>query len=101
MGRPKGSKNKQTKSSTKVSSAKPARSKLTTAKIKTPAVKTVSVIQFQGNEFTEAECLTKAKAGFKKAYKNVELTSINIYIKPEEHKIYYVANEDKVGSVEL
>ena len=85
----------------KISSAKPARSKSTTAKTKTPAVKTVSVIQFQGNEFTEADCLTKAKAGFKKAYKNVELTSINIYIKPEEHKIYYVANEDKVGSVEL
>lgn len=65
------------------------------------AVSSSSVIQFQGIEFSETDCVKKATAGFKKAYKGVELESLNVYIKPEEHKIYYVANTDKVGSVDL
>ena len=65
------------------------------------AVVTTSVIQYQGREFTEAECLKKAQAQFKKDYKKEVLEEINIYIKPEENKIYYVANKDRVGSVDL
>lgn len=64
-------------------------------------VATTSVIQYQGREFTEAECLKKAQAQFKKDYKKEVLEEINIYIKPEENKIYYVANKDRVGSVDL
>ncbi|SEK76860.1 hypothetical protein SAMN02910377_01776 [Pseudobutyrivibrio ruminis] len=51
--------------------------------------------------FTEADCLKKAQAQFKRDYKSVELTGISIYIKPKERRIYYVANGDKVGSTEL
>ncbi len=64
-------------------------------------IKLSAVIQFQGAEFTEAECLKKAEAQFKKENKGVELTDITIYIKPEEHTVYYVANGDKAGSVAL
>ncbi len=64
-------------------------------------LKTSAVVQYQGLEFTEAECLKKAEAQFKKDYKKAELVDINIYIKPEERKIYYVANGDKVGSTDL
>ena len=38
---------------------------------------------------------------FKKDYKGKTLEEISIYIKPEERRIYYVANKDSVGSVEL
>ena len=65
------------------------------------AVSTSAVYQFQGSEFTEAECLKKAQAAFKKDYKGKTLEDISIYIKPEERKIYYVANTDCVGSVDL
>ena len=58
-------------------------------------------IQYQGQAFTTEDCLKKAEAGFKKEYKGKTLEEINIYIKPEEHKIYYVANKDCVGSVDL
>ncbi len=42
-----------------------------------------------------------ATAQFKKNYKGVELEALDVYIKPEEHKIYYVGNTDRVGSVDL
>ncbi len=74
--------------------------KKTAAKAK-KAVATSAVIQYQDREFTEAECLKKAQAQFKKDYKGKTLEELNIYIKPEERKIYYVANKDCVGSVEL
>ncbi len=74
--------------------------KKTAAKAK-KAVVTTAVVQYQDREFTEAECLKKAQAQFKKDYKKETLEEINIYIKPEERKIYYVANKDRVGSVEL
>jgi hypothetical protein len=65
------------------------------------AVVTTAVVQYQDREFTEAECIKKAQAQFKKDYKKETLTELNIYIKPEERKIYYVANKDRVGSVDL
>jgi hypothetical protein len=74
--------------------------KKTAAKAKKTVV-TTAVVQYQDREFTEAECLKKAQAQFKKDYKKETLEEINIYIKPEERKIYYVANKDRVGSVDL
>ena len=65
------------------------------------AVVTTAVVQYQDREFTEAECIKKAQAQFKKDYKKETLEELNIYIKPEERKIYYVANKDRVGSVDL
>ena len=65
------------------------------------AVKSTSVIQYQGMEISEAECTKKATAQFRVDYKGVELEKLKIYIKPEEHKIYYVGNKDCAGSVDL
>ncbi|SFO47211.1 hypothetical protein SAMN05216351_11151 [Pseudobutyrivibrio sp. JW11] len=74
--------------------------KKATAKAKKTVV-TTAVVQYQDREFTEAECIKKAQAQFKKDYKKETLEELNIYIKPEERKIYYVANKDRVGSVDL
>ncbi|SDB33067.1 hypothetical protein SAMN02910298_01593 [Pseudobutyrivibrio sp. YE44] len=75
--------------------------KKTAAKAKKKAVSTSAVVQYQGMEFSETDCLKKAQAAFKKEYKGKTLEELNIYIKPEERKIYYVANKDCVGSVDL
>ena len=83
----------------KTTAKKATTKKATTAKKK--AVVTTAVVQYQDREFTEAECLKKAQAQFKKDYKGKTLEEISIYIKPEERRIYYVANKDSVGSVEL
>ena len=83
----------------KATTAKKTTTKKATTKKK--AVVTTAVVQYQDREFTEAECLKKAQAQFKKDYKGKTLEEISIYIKPEERRIYYVANKDSVGSVEL
>ena len=83
----------------KATTAKKTATKKATTKKK--AVATTAVVQYQDREFTEAECLKKAQAQFKKDYKGKALEEISIYIKPEERRIYYVANKDSVGSVEL
>ncbi len=72
-----------------------------TNKTKKTDITTSAFFQYQGLEFSEADCIKKVTTGFKKDYKGIELESLNIYIKPEEHKIYYVANTDKAGCVEL
>ena len=84
---------------TKKTTTKKATTKKAATKKK--AVVTTAVVQYQDREFTEAECLKKAQAQFKKDYKGKTLEEISIYIKPEERRIYYVANKDSVGSVEL
>lgn len=66
---------------------------------KDPTVKVV--FQYQDIEFTEASCIKKAQAGFKKAFKDVELKSLDIYIKPEERKVYYVGNGEFEGFVDI
>ena len=92
------------KTAAKKTTAKKTTAKKTTTKkatTKKKAVVTTAVVQYQDREFTEAECLKKAQAQFKKDYKGKTLEEISIYIKPEERRIYYVANKDSVGSVEL
>ena len=89
-----------TKKATAVKKTATKTVKKATAKSK-KAVVTTAVVQYQDREFTEAECIKKAQAQFKKDYKKETLEELNIYIKPEERKIYYVANKDRVGSVDL
>ncbi|MBE5911809.1 DUF6465 family protein [Pseudobutyrivibrio sp.] len=88
------------KTATKKATAAKKTVKKAAAKAK-KEVATTAVVQYQDREFTEAECLKKAQAQFKKDYKGKTLEELNIYIKPEERKIYYVANKDCVGSVDL
>ena len=88
----------------KTTAAKKATTKTTktsSSRARKKAVASTTVIQFQGLEFSESDCLKKAKAGFRKHYRGIELKDLKIYIKPEERKIYYVGNGDRVGSVDL
>ena len=85
---------------TKKATTKKATTKKATTKKK--AVATTVVVQYQNREFTEAECLKKAQAQFKKDYKGKTLEELKIYIKPEDNKIYYVANNNEcVGQTDL
>jgi len=85
----------------KATATKASMTKKTATKKPAKEPKVKAVFQYQDLEFTEASCVKKAQAGFKKANKGVDLKDISIYIKPEEGKIYYVANGDINGSVDL
>lgn len=88
------------KAATKTAAATKKTATKAVKKAKKEVVKS-AVIQYQGLEFSTEDCMKKAEAAFKKDYKGKTLEEINIYIKPEERRIYYVANKDCVGSVEL
>ena len=90
------------KMATKKATTKTTTTKKTTASA-SKAVTKKTVIQFNGCEFEfDQEATTKkVEAAFKKTYKGKELVDLKMYVKPEEGKVYYVANTDCVGSVDL
>lgn len=57
------------------------------------------IVQFAGNDYKLDEILDNAKKAYSKKSKKV-FKDLRIYIKPEEGKAYYVA-DDNVGSVDL
>ena len=62
---------------------------------------TTVFVQYAGLE-SEVGSLTKAAlADFKASHKNADVTSLNLYIKPEDHAAYYVINGEFTGKVEL
>ncbi len=68
---------------------------------KAPEATANVMIQFDGKEYVAKDILEKAKAAFAEENKEVELQTINLYIKPEEGAAYYVGNGDISGKVEL
>ena len=54
-------------------------------------------LQFADKAYTEDQIVSMAK----KAYGGKDIKSLDIYVKPEENKAYYVVNGEATGSVEL
>ena len=73
-----------------------------TAKVETVAntVKKSAVVQFQGDSYEIDKISENAIADYH-ANSKKPLKDIRVYIKPEDHKAYYVANGDFQGSVDL
>ena len=57
-------------------------------------------LQFGGNSYTQDELVKIAKDVWKYDLKQKvgDLASIELYVKPEEHAVYYVMNKDFTGS---
>ena len=54
-------------------------------------------LQYGDKQVTEDQLVSLAK----KAYGKKDIKSLNIYVKPEEGKAYYVVNGDVNGSFDL
>lgn len=89
------------KAAPKKTVAKAAPKKAAAAK---PAAKKAAetlVIQAAGNEWDIAAVKEQAIAGYvAEGHQRSGITSLTVYIKPEERKAYYVIN-DKTGSVDI
>ena len=60
------------------------------------------VLQFNGQEFDLAAVEANVKKNWKDAgHKLTEIADLDIYVKPEEAKVYYVVNGEINGSVDL
>ena len=70
--------------------------------VKKAELKSELHLQFGGNSYTQEELVKIAKDVWKYDLnqKAGDLTSIELYIKPEEHAVYYVMNRDFTGRKE-
>ena len=69
--------------------------------VKEPA-KTEMIVEFQGNAASVASLEDKVKAQFvAEGHRAGCIKTLNIYIKPEDYKAYYVINDKFTGSVDL
>lgn len=82
---------------------KPAAKKTSAKKTEKPEPKTDIFIEYQGHKILHSEVVEKVKAAFvKSGHRAAFIKSMQIYIKPEEAKAYYVINDNKYnGDVDL
>ena len=57
------------------------------------------VVQYQGGEIDMAALVEAAKVDFHKEKKRTLVTSLKLYVKPEERMAYYVINGSYEGKV--
>lgn len=70
-----------------------------TAPKKSAAPVEVVHLQFGGNEWTVSDLVERAKAAYAAAGGDVSaITELQLYVKPEEQKAYYVINGEADGS---
>lgn len=94
------------KTAAKAASKKPAAKKAASTAKKTTAKKEVKAeisVQFDGKSYSQEDLIQIAKDVWKYDLnqKAGDLTSIELYVKPEEHMAYYVMNKDFAGSFYL
>lgn len=99
---------KRTKSKTKAAKADVKKAAPTKETVNTPeekAEKSTSInvyYQFNGIEITEQEITQRIKDNWTNAgHKISEIKELNMYIKPEDKKVYYLINGSEQGSIEL
>lgn len=57
------------------------------------------VVQYQGGEVAMSTLVEAVKADFHKEKKRTLVTELKLYIKPEEHMVYYVVNDNYTGKI--
>lgn len=75
-----------------------------TAKAAAPAAEKMEeiFIQYGVMEWKTSELMERAKAAYAaEGHRASSIKSVNLYVKPEEKKAYYVINEKTTGSIDL
>lgn len=57
------------------------------------------VLQFQGGDIKMEDLVSAAISEFKAAHSRIPVVTLDVYVKPEEHTAYYVANGDFTGKI--
>lgn len=68
-------------------------------KAKADQMKPELILQYQGADMDLGALTEAAKADFRAQKKRTLITSLKLYIKPEEQTAYYVVNKEYTGSV--
>lgn len=57
------------------------------------------ILQYQGTDIDMDALAEAAKADFHTTRKRALITDLKLYVKPEEHKVYYVVNGKHLGNI--
>lgn len=87
----------------KTAAAKKETAKTTTKASAKKAAESTVVLQFAGKEYTNEDLVKIAKDVWKYDLKQKvgDFKSVKLYVKTEEHKVYYVINEDVTGEFDI
>ena len=69
-------------------------------KAKAENLKPEFIVQYQGTDVDLAALAEAAKADFRQTKKRTLITELKLYVKPEEHTVYYVINGEFNGKIE-
>ena len=92
------------KAETKAAAEKTTAGKTTTARTKkAAAVKETISIQFAGKEYTTEQLVKSAKDVWEFDLKKdpADVKEVQLYVKPEEAKVYFVINGEETGSFKI
>lgn len=65
-------------------------------------LKQQTILQFDGNDYDVSEIEANVKKNWKDAGKKLsDIETLDIYVKPQEGKAYYVVNKETEGSIDL
>ncbi|MBQ4521567.1 MAG: hypothetical protein IJA10_01270 [Lachnospiraceae bacterium] len=66
------------------------------------AMKSTFYVEYAGNQVEDKAIIAQAKAIWtQQGNKMKDLTSLNLYVKPEENAVYYVFNDEISGQFPL
>ena len=68
-------------------------------KAKAENLKPEFIVQYQGTDVDLSALAEAAKADFRQTKKRTLITELKLYVKPEEHTVYYVINGGSTGSI--
>ena len=68
-------------------------------KAKAENLKPEFIVQYQGADVDLTALAEAAKADFHQTKKRTLITDLKLYVKPEEHTVYYVVNGNFTGSI--
>ena len=68
-------------------------------KAKAENLKPEFIVQYQGADVELTALAEAVKADFRQAKKRTLITDMKLYVKPEEHTVYYVINGGFTGSI--
>lgn len=64
-------------------------------------IKTEICLQYRSRETDTEQMIQRVREDYESRINSAEITSIQLYIKPEEWTIYYVVNDGIVGKIPL
>ena len=65
------------------------------------AIKTKIELQYGDKSVSQDELVERAKAAFEEKYNVKGVKSLELYVKPEDGKAYYVVNHEMTGDIDL